>query len=88
MEQERQQRGRELGDLLRSDRRRLAAWEQKKRKSFQALSNGSTLSTPERRRLEREREEVQRRVKAWETWFDEAVKTSPNVYLRVGAVLI
>jgi SNF2 family DNA or RNA helicase len=88
MEDERQRRGRELGGLVRNDKRRIVAWEQKKRKSFQALNSGATLSAPERRRLEREKDDVERRVKAWETWFQEAVKTSPNVYLRVAAVLL
>ena len=88
MEAERQRRGRELGDLLRPDRRRIAAWEKKKKESFRALTDGSSLSAPERKRLEREKDEVARRVQAWETWFQEAVQTSPNVYLRVGAVLI
>ena len=88
MEGERQRRGRELGDVLRTDKRRIAAWEKKKKRSFLALTDGSKLSATERRQLEREQEEVKRRVQAWETWFEEAVQTSPNVYLRVGAVLV
>lgn len=88
MEAERQKRGNDLKGLLQSERRRIAGWERKKTRSFQALTDGSKLSTTDRRRLEREQEEVKRRVQAWDTWFDEAMKTSPNIYLRVAAVLV
>ncbi len=88
MESERQRRGLELGALVRADKRRITAWEQKKRKTFHALTDGSALSAPERRRLEREKDEAERRVKACDTWYQEAVQTSPNVYLRVAAVWI
>lgn len=88
MESERKKRGLELGELLRPERRRIQAWQRKKQGSFQALTNGSKLSPSERGRLEREEKEVKRRVEAWDTWFHEAVETSPNIYLRVAAVLI
>ena len=64
VEAERQSRGQELLKKMKPEERRVQAWIKKKQAQFAALVNGSTLRADERRRLEREKDEVERRVKA------------------------
>ncbi len=88
VEAERLRSDQELLKKLKPEERRVQAWIKKKQAQFAGLSDGSSLRADQRRRLEREKSEVERRVKAREKWFKEGISTSPNVYLRVVRVLM
>lgn len=88
MEATRVQRGQELTKLMKPEFRRVKLWEQKKRAQFAALSDGTSLQPAMRKKLEREKAEVEKRLEARQRWFEEGMRTSQNIYLRVVGVLV
>ena len=89
LEEQRKTRGKELADRLRPEEARVRKWYNKKMMEFELREkSGKVRTEAERRRLERERDDVTRRVEARKRWFEEGFKTEPEAYLRLAAVLV
>ncbi len=88
VEKRRLDRGQELLKRMKPEEKRIQSWEKKKRASLKALDDGTPLNALKRKQLERERDEMEKRLAARRRWFDEGIRTSPNIYLRVAAALI
>jgi hypothetical protein len=89
LEAERVARGKERAALLRPEESRVREWYNKKMREFERREQSGALRTEaDRRRLERDREEVTRRMAARKEWVENGLKTEPDAYLRLAAVLI
>ena len=93
MDAVRQQRAIDLAPRLRENLGRLGAWhkrriEQINGERVEHERQGRTLPAPTRRRLEQEKQYVQRIKNERHEWLTQGVTTNPNAYLRIAAVLV
>jgi hypothetical protein len=93
MDAVRQQRAIDLAPRLRENLGRLGAWhkrriEQINGERVEHERQGRTLPAPTRRRLEQEKQYVQRIKQERHDWITQVVTTNPNAYLRIAAVLV
>lgn len=82
-----------LALALRNQVRRIGAWKSKKlaildERRARATADGQTMRKDEERRLEDRRKSVDDTFNRFHQWFNEALKTIEEPYLRVVAVLI
>jgi len=94
MEQRREQRGKDLGDRLRTEERRVRSWKKralaridKRELSLMAGQRGG-LRRDQRERLAAQRREIEQRVARRKEWIDSTLQTLPDPYLRLVAVLV
>lgn len=89
LEQERVSHCKERAALLRPGQLRVREWYNKKMREFEKRETSGSLRTEaDRRRPEPDREEVTKRVAARKEWVENGLKTEPDAYLRLAAVLI
>lgn len=88
LEDERVARGRDLADRMRPEQARVREWFNKKMQEFEHQERQGLRSEAERRRLERERDDVTKRWESRKRWFEEGIRTEPDAFLRLAAVLV
>lgn len=89
----RRERAASIGAPLREGLKRLQAWHERvvrlrEERRELLLAKGATMSRPEEKRLERERQEADRVYAEYKRWIDEGMRTAEEPYLRLAAVLV
>jgi hypothetical protein len=93
MDEARNSRAAKLSAALSQNLRQLTAWADRRLEQVEAerrtyASQGKSIPTPTRKRLEQETAEVQGIRAKRQQWLEQGVRTNPTPYLRVAAVLV
>jgi superfamily II DNA or RNA helicase/predicted nucleic acid-binding protein len=89
----RRERATAIGAPLIAGLKRLQTWHERvarlrEERRELLLAKGATMSRPEEKRLERERQEADRIYAEYRRWIDEGMRTAEEPYLRLAAVLV